>query len=196
MKPWQTILITILCTILVIGVIFLFFLPQRGEPIQLVTVTPDLTPHPSPTVVLIQVHVAGAVSQPGVYSFPPGARNQDAINAAGGSTADADLERLNLSAFLTDGERLYIPIKGQPIPTDETSRSSTVDQSATGLVNINTANVNELMTLPGIGSSKADAILIYRTDHGPFTQIEELLDVPGIGSAILEDIRPLITLGP
>lgn len=196
MKPWQNILIGIFGGLLLGGVILLFILPQRGQPIQLVTVTPDLTPAPSPTVAPIQVHVAGAVKQPGLYSLQPGARVQDGINAAGGTTEDADLERLNLSAFLSDSERLYVPLQGQVVPTDGVTKGSQPDLEINGLVNINTATLDQLISLPGIGSTKANAIITYRTDHGPFTQIDELLNVTGIGPATLENIKLLITLGP
>ncbi|MGV8050542.1 MAG: helix-hairpin-helix domain-containing protein [Anaerolineaceae bacterium] len=196
MKLWQNILIGIFGGLLLGGVILLFILPQRGQPIQLVTIAPDLTPAPSPTVAPIQVHVAGAVKQPGLYSLQPGARVQDGINAANGTTENADLERLNLSAFLNDGERLYVPLQGQVVPTDEVTKGSQPVLEINGLVNINTATLEQLISLPGIGSTKASAIITYRADHGPFTQIDELLNVSGIGPVTLENIKPLITLGP
>ena len=196
MKAWQSVLIGFLGGLLFGGVILLFFLPQRGEPIQLVTATPNTAALASPTPATIQVHVAGAVKNPGVYILPENARNIDAITAAGGATSEADLERINLSEFIKDGQRVYIPYKNQPIPTSE--RSSTISLSPTEptLVNINTADVDALMSLPGIGEVKAAAIIAYREAYGPFTSIEALLNVKGIGQSTLEGLREHITLGP
>ena len=174
----------------------LILLPQRGEPIQLVTATPNTAALISPTPSTVQVHVAGAVKNPGVYILPENTRNIDAITAAGGATSEADLERINLSEFIKDGQRVYIPYKNQPIPTSE--RASTISLSPTEptLVNINTADADALMSLPGIGEVKAAAIIAYRETYGPFTSIEALLNVNGIGQATLEGLREHITLGP
>ena len=196
MKAWQSVLIGFLGGLLFGGVILLFFLPQRGEPIQLVTATHNTAALASPTPSTIQVHIAGAVNNPGVYILPENARNIDAITAAGGATSEADLERINLSEFIKDGQRVYIPYKNQPIPTSE--RASTISLSPTEptLVNINTADADALMSLPGIGEVKAAAIIAYRESYGPFTSIETLLNVKGIGQATLEGLREHITLGP
>ena len=196
MKAWQNVLIGFLGGLLIGGVILLFFLPQRGEPIQLVTATPESAALTSATPSTVQVHVAGAVKNPGVYVLLENARNIDAITAAGGATSEADLERINLSEFIRDGQRVYVPYKGDPISTSE--RSSTISQSPTvpTLVNINTADADALMSLPGIGEVKAAAIIAYRETYGPFTSIEALLNVKGIGQSTLEGLREHITLGP
>ena len=196
MKPWQNVLIGFLGGLLIGGVILLFFLPQRGEPIQLVTVTPESAALTTPTPSTVHVHVAGAVKNPGVYVLLENARNIDAITAAGGATSEADLERINLSEFIRDGQRVYVPYKGEPISTSE--RSSTISLSPTvpTLVNINTADADALMSLPGIGEVKAAAIIAYRETYGPFTSIEALLNVKGIGQSTLEGLREHITLGP
>ena len=196
MKAWQNVLIGFLGGLLIGGVILLFFLPQRGEPIQLVTATPESAALTSTTPSTVQVHVTGAVKNPGVYVLLENARNIDAIAAAGGATSEADLERINLSEFIRDGQRVYVPYKGDPISTSE--RSSTISQSPTvpTLVNINTADADALMSLPGIGEVKAAAIIAYRETYGPFTSIEALLNVKGIGQSTLEGLREHITLGP
>lgn len=196
MKAWQNVLIGFLGGLLLGGVILLFFLPQRGEPIQLVTVTPESAALTSTTPSTVQVHVTGAVKNPGVYVLLENARNMDAITAAGGATSEADLERINLSEFIRDGQRVYVPYKGEPISTSE--RSSTISLSPTvpTLVNINTADADALMSLPGIGEVKAAAIIAYRETYGPFTSIEALLNVKGIGQSTLEGLREHITLGP
>ena len=196
MKAWQNVLIGFLGGLLLGGVILLFFLPQRGEPIQLVTATPKSAALTSATYSTVQVHVTGAVKNPGVYVLLENARNMDAITAAGGATSEADLERINLSEFIKDGQRVYVPYKGEPISTSE--RSSTISLSSTvpTLVNINTADADALMSLPGIGEVKAAAIIAYRETYGPFTRIEALLNVKGIGQSTLEGLREHITLGP
>ena len=196
MKAWQNVLIGFLGGLLIGGIILLFFLPQRGEPIQLVTATPESATLTTPTPSTVQVHVVGAVKNPGVYVLPENARNIDAITAAGGATSEADLERINLSEFIRDGQRVYVPYKGEPISTSE--RSSTISLSPTvpTLVNINTADADALMSLPGIGEVKAAAIIAYRETYGPFTSIEALLNVKGIGQSTLEGLREHITIGP
>ena len=132
----------------------------------------------------------------GVFTLPTGARVHQALSAAGGALADADFERINLSAYLADGQRVYMPRIGEAVPQDNTARSSTGIAAPDSLININSADKQALMSLPGIGESKAEAILSYRAEHGPFTNLNELLNVPGIGQAILDEISGLIVLGP
>jgi competence protein ComEA len=196
MKTWQAVFLGFIGGLLLSGVILLLILPQRGEPIQLVTATPDLRVQITPTAATIEVYVAGAVANPGVYALPTGSRVHAALEAAGGPAEDADFERINLSAFLVDGQRVYMPSAGEAVPVDDTSRASASLDAAQPLLNINGADLLTLMSLPGIGERNAAAILSYRADHGLFTSLEELLNVPGIGQAILDEIRALITLGP
>jgi competence protein ComEA len=147
---------------------------------------------PSTVAAPILVDVAGWVRAPGVYEFVAGARVIDAIEAAGGARPDAELQALNLAAPLVDGTQILVPRRGQAPPVGSVPGSST---SATGgLVNVNTATAAELETLPGIGEVTAQAIIDYRTEHGPFTSVDELLDVTGIGDVTLENIRELVTV--
>ncbi len=196
MKTWQSVFLGFIGGLLLSGLILLLILPQRGEPIQLATAAPDQRARSTPTAAEIEVYVAGAVANPGVYMLPAGSRVHDALSAAGGAAQDADFERINLSAFLQDGQRVYMPRVGETVPADDTTRGQTGLEAASNLVNINGADLETLMSLPGIGETKAAAILSYRSEHGPFTSLEELLNVPGIGQALLEEIRPLIMLGP
>ncbi|GIW04210.1 MAG: hypothetical protein KatS3mg059_0830 [Thermomicrobiales bacterium] len=148
----------------------------------------------------IVVSVEGAVARPGVYTLPTGSRVNDALVAAGGVTADADLTALNLAARLRDGQRLIVPSvlaasadelsssRGSPVP------SLPAQETASGRININTATIDELDTLPGIGPAKAQAIVEYRTAHGPFRTVDELVLVDGISPAMLDRLRPLITV--
>ena len=148
----------------------------------------------------IVVHVAGEVKNPGVYTLPSGARMIDAVTAAGGATARADLEVINLATPLIDSSQIYVPAKGvaarptfaRPQPGINGVVSSSNSASAGGLVNINRASVTELDSLPGVGPSTAQAIVEYRVAHGPFGSPEDLLNVKGIGPAKFEAMRKLV----
>jgi competence protein ComEA len=172
------------------GALAITFLDARSAP-PIIIAEPDTS---------IIVSVEGAVAHPGVYTLPRDARVNDAVLAAGGLTADADLSTINLAARLRDGQRLVVPpapgssgdqaraTEVSPVP----SRASATSQ--TGLININTASIEELDTLPGIGPAKAQAIVDYRTAHGPFRTVDELVLVDGISLAMLDRLRPLITV--
>lgn len=148
-----------------------------------------------PTPELLVVHVAGAVLQPGVYRLPAGSRTQDAVEAAGGFSADADSDAVNLAALLDDEEQIFVPRQGQsPQPSPEKQDQDQAGEAGP-LVNINTALQAELETLPGIGPVLAQRILAYREEHGPFATIEELVDVPGIGPEKFEHLKTMITAG-
>ena len=157
---------------------------------------------PAPTEAPIAVHVIGAVARPGLYEFPTGVRVQDAIDAAGGMLTEADSTLLNLAELLEDGQQLDIPYKAgsQPVATTTTLQlPSSVTPTPTAdpnveLVNINTASLEELESLDGIGSATAQKIIDYRTENGPFVSIEDLINVSGIGPAVMDQIRPFITV--
>lgn len=136
----------------------------------------------------ITVYLCGAVSCPGVYTLAPESRLYEAVEAAGGLTASARADAVNLARVLTDGEQIVIPDQAM----DGTACST--GTAADGRININQASVSELMTLPGIGEVKAQAIIDYRSSSGPFTSIEELKAVPGIKEAAFEKIRTYITV--
>jgi len=146
----------------------------------------------------VVVHVAGAVTSPGVQRLDAGARVVDAIDAAGGATTDADLGRVNLAAVLEDGQQVFVPkvgdvgggAAGGAAPGDASPASS----GDSGPVHLNTASETELEALPGIGPSLAEAIVDYRTTHGPFSSVDELLDVRGIGQSKLEALRDQVVL--
>ena len=157
---------------------------------------------PAPTEAPIAVHVIGAVARPGLYEVPTGVRVQDAIDAAGGMLTEADSALLNLAELLEDGQQLDIPYKAgsQPVATTTTLQlPSSVTPTPTAdpnveLVNINTASLEELESLDGIGSATAQKIIDYRTENGPFVSIEDLINVSGIGPAVMDQIRPFITV--
>lgn len=140
----------------------------------------------------VVVHVAGAVSSPGVYTLPADSRVDDAVRAAGAS-ADADLSQLNLAQKLADGQKITVPVAGAA-PADGSSAATTADNDNGGLININTATQEELESLPSIGEVRAQAIIAYREEHGGFRTTDELMEVSGIGEKIFADISPHITV--
>lgn len=172
----------------------------------------------------VRVHVAGAVNNPGVYTLPAQGRTVDAIAAASGAAADADLDRVNLAGALSDGVQIYVPHRGETAapaqiqPNGGTanagqgnaangaSQGGTQPQPARTLtpagsaqkgstpVNINTATAEELQTLPRIGPAMAQRIIAWREAHGGFRSVDELDAVPGIGPSMLENLRPLVTV--
>jgi len=183
---WQ-ISFGILIGILAAGVIALLASPPRGKAILL---APPPTPRP------LTVHLSGAVLQPGVYSLPPGSRVQDGIQAAGGLSEEADASLLNLAAPLQDGGRVHVPSRSPALP-DSPAASSTLPQEtspAGGLININTASLSELESLPGIGPTLAQRIIDYRQSSGPFAAIEDVQNVSGIGPTRFEQIKGLISV--
>ena len=140
----------------------------------------------------VVVHVAGAVSSPGVYTLPADSRVDDAVRAAG-ATANADLSQLNLAQKLADGQKITVPVAGAT-PADGSSAATTADSDNGGLININTATQEELESLPSIGEVRAQAIITYREEHGGFRTIDELKEVSGIGDKIFADISPHVTV--
>lgn len=140
----------------------------------------------------VVVHVAGAVSSPGVYTLPADSRVDDAVRAAG-ATADADLSQLNLAQKLADGQKITVPVAGAA-PADGSSATTTADSDNGGLININTATQEDLESLPSIGEVRAQAIITYREEHGGFRTTDELMEVSGIGEKIFADISPHITV--
>jgi competence protein ComEA len=185
---WQ-ISFGILMGLLAAGLLTLLASPPRGSAIP-------LAPPPSPQP--LSVYLSGAVLRPGVYSLPPGSHLQDGIQAAGGLAAEADTSLLNLAAPLEDGARLHIPTLS-PLSTDSPAgRSLSLPEASptSSLVNLNTAALSELESLPGIGPTLAQRILDYRQANGPFATIEAIQEVPGIGPVKFEQIRRLISVGP
>ncbi len=133
------------------------------------------------------VYVCGAVEQAGVVELESTARVIDAITLAGGMLPEADETYLNLAGKLTDGEKIYVPTRA------ETARWAE-EASQDDLVNINTADIDELCTLSGIGESKAEDIIAYREKHGSFKQKEELMNISGIKESLFEKIADKIKI--
>ena len=194
MKNWKTFLGGLLAGLLLTGLFRFITLPRNQQTFTLATVTADQSPKPEATNSLIHVHVAGAVVNPGVYGLPEGAYLQQAIDAANGSLPGARTDLLNLAALLIDGQRLYIPSQDEQTELETSQRSLEIEVG--GTININTASLEELESLPGIGEVRAKAIIAYRTKNGFFLTVEDLLEVNGIGSVTFEEIREYITVSP
>jgi competence protein ComEA len=155
-------------------------------------------PLPSTTVAVVVIHVTGAVRTPGVYELSAGQRVADAIDAAGGALADAEPDALNLAAPVADGDRIAVPTAseveaGAPAAAAGHSAAAPGDAiAAAAPLDINTATIAELETLPQVGPSTAAAIVEFREERGPFATVDDLEAVPGIGPAKLEAIRELV----
>ncbi len=145
---------------------------------------------------VIVVDVKGAVLRPNVYSLQEGQRLIDAITAAGGYTADADSRLLNHAQRLTDEAVIYVPLIGEEMPVFESviSENGKPNEPASVLVNINTADETQLMTLTGIGPAKAESIVKYRTEQGAFQSVEDLMKISGIGQKTFEALSESITV--
>ena len=141
------------------------------------------------------VYVCGAVRHAGVYELKEGARVYEALEAAGGLTDGAEETSLNQAAFLTDGQQITVLTKEEALQGHDSLQPSASGAVNDGKININTADASELMTLKGIGQSRAEDIIKYRTENGPFGAIEEIMQVSGIKTAVFEKIRDDITVG-
>ncbi len=140
----------------------------------------------------VKVFVCGAVKNPSLYELLENSRVFDAVQAAGGLAEDANPDYVNQAAFIKDGERIYIPRLGEQLENGDDSASQISD----GRVNLNTADLNTLMTLPGIGENKAKKILEYRNKMGRFTTTEEIMNVTGIGESIYQGLQDVIFVEP
>lgn len=156
------------------------------------------------------VHVVGHVRTPGVVTVTAGARMRDAVTAAGGPLASAELGVVNLARVVTDGEQISVPARGSPEasaaaaaaaaaatgsgPSARGAAGATGAGGSGGPVNLNSADAAALDTLPGVGPVTAQKILDWREKHGRFTRIEELGEVPGIGPKLLAQLTSHVTV--
>ncbi len=152
----------------------------------------------------VMVYVCGEVRAPGVVRLPAGARVTDALELAGGPTAKAELAAVNLAAPVTDGQQILVPQRGSAAvasaPSAGSSSSGALGASAVGgaapgaLINLNTASLEELDSLDGVGPSTAQKIIDYRTENGGFKTVDEIKEVPGIGDAKFAAMKDAITV--
>lgn len=163
---------------------------------------PTIARPPEPTTTVsarsVAVYITGAVARPEVYTLPHDARVKDVVLAAGGLTDDADSERINLAAHIEDAQHIHILRIGEtaaPVASSGAGVDASVS-STSNLVNLNTASAAELEDLDGIGQKLAERIITYRETEGPFESVDDLGNVTGIGPKLLNDLRPLVTVGP
>ena len=147
---------------------------------------------------MIYVDVCGAMNKPGVYALPSGSRVYEAVEQAGGLSDNACRHAVNQAGILADAVQLYIPSEEEYMVSgaggDNPDGESVPPEGGNGLININTAGMDQFCSLPGIGESKAAAILSYREKYGPFGSVDELMQVSGIKEGTLEKIRDMITV--
>ena len=186
---------------LVLALVGAYFLGASNASVTEVEI---LIPTPAPAV----VQITGEVHSPGVYELNRGDRVLAAIEAAGGMTDRANIERLNLAATITDGSLIYVPSLStdtEAKPPDSVASDRITDSKPTlpsiqntgpftELINLNTATIDQLKALPGIGDTRATQIIEFRTAVGQFSTLDQLLDIHGIGEKTLEAIRPMVVL--
>ena len=187
---------------------------RKAEPSAGSTDRTELSDASSEETKTLVVHICGAVSAPGVYELPAGSRIIDAVEAGGGFLPEAEEACCNLAEEIVDGCQIYIMTKSESCAdgqtekkagiqtspdsdmqtTDINMRSNSATALDNGLVNLNTADVAALMTLPGIGESRAKAIISYREQHGAFAKIEDIMKISGIKQAAFSKIKDKITV--
>ena len=138
------------------------------------------------------VHVVGAVRRPGLYRLAHGARIADAVERAGGATRGADLSLVNLAAQVSDGSQVVVPRRAPAAGATAGSGGASAAEGAAGPVRLNTASIEDLDALPGVGPVTAQKIVDYREKHGAFSSVDDLDAIPGIGPARLEQLRDLV----
>lgn len=190
MKSWRTLVFGIFLGLAAGAVVWLVSQPPRSSAIELL-------PAPTPGPILVQVD--GAVSQPGVYELPLDSRVREAVQAAGGLRQDANPSAVNFAARVKDGEKLVIPYAGTSATPEGTHTGSEKSKPVTegtpaGPINLNSATLEELERLPGIGATRAQDIIQYREAHNGFQTIDEIQEVPGIGPATFERLKSYITV--
>ncbi len=140
----------------------------------------------------VLVDIKGAITQPGVYELPAGSRIIDVVELAGGLNEDADSMQVNMASIIYDAMEIIIPKKGETIKPKAQDRSK--ESVSEGKINLNTANLSQLISLTGIGEAKAEAIISYREQHGGFKELEDLMKVSGIGIKTFTIIKDQITV--
>ena len=193
-----------LAVAIVVSVVYLSLNKPETTTVEIQPPLPTATERPTPTPAPLEIHVVGEVNDmvegEGVrLSMPPGSRVEDAIEAAGGPTDNANLEAVNLAQLLQDGDRIEIPAKVSADEDGEENASNaepvpSPTRNAPRIVNINEADLDELTTLPRIGETTAQRIIDYREANGPFETVEDLVNVEGIGEGTLDNLRDLITV--
>jgi competence protein ComEA len=202
-----------LCTALTVvgAAVFYWRLPAQ-TPIEIIPaetaatgpVTPSAVPTASPTPAPVRIYITGAVLNSDVYFLPSGSIVKDAVAAAGGFTDDADRTHINLALEVQDQQQIHVPahnehdpppaVQGGAAPPEKTVNGNASKPASGGRINLNTASLDELDTLPGIGPAIAQRIIDHRDSIGGFTAVEQITQVSGVGDATFSKIAPLITV--
>lgn len=205
LKPYRNYLLMFLLNLAVVaGILYLL---RRETPRELiVSQLPTRAPTPvaQKQIVPIQVSVSGAVNQPGTYELGSDARLADALDKAGGVKPEADLSKLPLTRALKDGDKIQVPARAINVPTANpiaptlstppSPPPASAPTAAAHKINLNTATLEQLDALPGIGPALAQRILDYRNEKGSFKSVEELKEVRGIGDVLYKEIQDLVTV--
>jgi competence protein ComEA len=191
-KRWYGLLLVLLAA----GAIMLFrnneIAEKEQEPIlEVKQHVPDAVQERKEETKTVMVDIKGAVVHPGVYEIRNTARVNDVVALAGGFTREADETKVNLAAKVHDEMMIYVPVRGE---TNAPSAVPSLQADDSNKIYINTASEQEISQLPGIGKTKAQAIIAYREEHGPFQKTEDLLNVTGIGEKTLEKIKEYIVV--
>ena len=206
-------LVIVIIVVLLLTALFCYFRFRESEDVDVFQPEDGIATNESINMVeetgeeeMIIVHVSGEVKEPGIVKLEEGERIADAIEKAGGATDDADLSKLNLAYVLEDGVKVRIPKKneeenageyvseesGEEVIQEGSVEAEESTQTTSKVVNINKANQEELMTLPGIGEATAQKIIDYRKENGNFQTIEDIKNVSGIGDSKFNQIKSLI----
>ncbi|MGA9468258.1 MAG: helix-hairpin-helix domain-containing protein [Exiguobacterium marinum] len=188
MEKWKQVIIGIV-VVLFLGVGYLFYNKESEERVvdEFVVESEEVVPSETVERLEIVVYVTGAVESPNVYTVPEGARVGDVLSLAV-LTDEADPEQLNLAQLLVDGVKIIVPKKGDA-PVAQGVQSAELEPNG---VHVNSATKDELMSVPGIGPAKADAILNHLKENGPFKSYEDLGNVKGFGEKTLESMKPYL----
>ena len=181
--------VAVICTLMVLIVFGAVVAYMRSRPRQIsVKETGSFSSRDKKR--MLTVHVAGAVAKPGLYRLTEGSRVADALSMAGGATQDGILDDVNLASRIKDGQKVLVPRSNGTL----SSEGATEQGGASALINVNTADEEELEKLPGVGPSLAKSIVEYRRRNGPFSTVEELDNVGGIGPGKLELMKEQVTI--
>jgi competence protein ComEA len=191
--------------LLVLGLAVAVLVTALGSHGDTSVIVPGMDPSGTPGAVsrkpsgaVIYVHILGAVAKPGLFELKDGDRAVDAIAAAGGFTEDADQAQLNLARFVVDGEQIVVPVLGATPVTGGPSAGGAGSVGTTGTVggkvNLNTATLDDLETLPRVGPAMAQKIIDWRTANGRFSAVEDLMSVSGVGDKTFAQLKDLVTV--
>lgn len=200
LKPYRNYLFMFLLNLAIVaGIIYLL---RREEPREIIVTqlpTRSATQAAQKAITAISVTVNGAVNQPGTFKLNSDARLADALERAGGVKPEADLSKLDLTRLLKDGDKIVVPTRATSVPSPNalapaTAIKNSPPPTAAEKINLNTATLEQLDSLPGIGPALAQRILDYRAQHSSFKSVEELKEVKGIGDALFDEIKDQVTL--